>query len=81
MVVYISVLEGKVFIIDFDYSTMESIIISEIFQYVTKCTVDLVISLSVMMFISNAGPCSHASCVCSADVTISDSILFNLLSV
>ena len=76
-VVNIPVLEGKSFIMDYDCPNMESIINSVIFLYGTKCTVVLVLSLSVLMFRSTVGPCSPATYVCSVDSTISASILLN----
>ena len=59
---------------------MESIINSRIFLYGTKCTVDLVLSLRVLMFHSDVGPCSPAACVCSVDGNRSASTYFNALS-
>ena len=80
MVVSITVLEVKAFSMDFTCLTMESIINSGIFLYGIKCTVDLVLSLIVLMFCSNVGSCSPSACVCNVDGTISDSILLNSFS-
>ena len=77
IVVGIPVLEGKPFIMDFACPTMESITNSGIFLYVIKCTVELVISLSVLMFRSDVGLCSSAACVCSLDGTRFASIFLN----
>ena len=52
MVVDISVLEEKASIVNFACSDMESIIASGIFLYGTECTVDLVLSLIVLMICS-----------------------------
>ena len=64
----------------FTCPTMESIINSGIFMYGTECTVELVLSLSVLVFHSDVGLCSRDACVCSVDGTISDSIFLNSLS-
>ena len=80
MVFNITVLERKSFSMDCACPTMESIINSGIFLYGTKCTVDLVLSLSVVMFCSDVSLCSPAACVCCVDGTISDSIFLNSLS-
>ena len=55
VVVDIPVLEGKSFSMDCACPTMESIINSGIFLYGTECTVDLVLSLSVLLFRSYVG--------------------------
>ena len=80
MVVGIPVLEEKAFRMDFACLTMYSIIKSGILMYDTECNVDLVLSLSALMFHFNAGLCSPASCACSVYVTRSDSIFLNSLS-
>ena len=56
MVVKITVLEGKSFIMDFACFDMESII-SGIFLYGNDCTVDLVLYLRVLMLSSDVGSC------------------------
>ena len=48
--IYIPVLEDKSFSIDCAFPTMDSIINSGIFLYDTKCTFDLILYLSVLMF-------------------------------
>ena len=70
MVVNIPVLEVKSFSMDFACPNMESIINSGIFLYGTNCTVDLVLPLSVLMFLSDIGSCSSAACVFCFDGTI-----------
>ena len=80
MVVNIPILEGKESSMYCACPTMESIINSDILLYGTECTVDLVLSLSVLIFCSDVGLCSPADCVCSVDVTRSASILLDSLS-
>ena len=80
MVVDINVLESKAFSMYCACSTMESIIISVIFLYGTNFTVDLVLSLSVMVFCSDVGLCSPAAGVCSVYGTRSTYILLKQLS-
>ena len=77
MMVNIPVLEGKSFIMHCACPNMESIIIIEIFLYGNKCTIDLVLSLGVLMFRSVVGSCSPADYVCSVDGTRSASIFLN----
>ena len=67
-VVDISVLEGKSFSMDCACFAIRSIISNGIFLYGTECTVDLVLSLSVLIFCSVVVSCSHAACVCKVDV-------------
>ena len=73
----IPVLEGKSSIMDCACPTVESIINNGIFLYGTKFTIDLVLSLSVLMFRSDVGLFSSAACVCSVDGTRSGSIFLN----
>ena len=80
MVAEIPVLEGKSFSMDCACYAMESIIISGIFLYGDECTVDLVLSLRVLVFFSDVGSWSPADCVCSVDVTRSTYIFLNSLS-
>ena len=80
IVVDIPILEGRSFSMDCACSSMESIIISVIFLYGTECNVDLVLSLSVLIFHYDVGSCSPAAYVFIVDVTKSASILFNSLS-
>ena len=75
----IPVLEGKAFSIDCACPTMESILNSDIFLYGTECTVDLVLSLRILMFHFDVGSFSPADCLCNVDGTRSDSIFFNSL--
>ena len=77
MVVNIPILEGKPFIVYFACSNMESIINSGILLYGTECTVDLVLSLSALMFRSDFCLCSPVACVYSVDGTRSASIFLN----
>ena len=77
MLVDIPVLEGKVFIMDCACPIMESIINSGIFLYGTECTIELVLSLSVLIFLSYVGLCSPADCVFSVDGTRSYYIFLN----
>ena len=56
MVVDIPVLGVKEFRMDYACSAMDSIVISGIFLYGSKCTVDLVLSLSILMFRSDLLP-------------------------
>ena len=76
MVINIPVLEGKVFSMDWTCSTMDSIINIVIFLYGTKCTVDLFLYLSVLIFLSDVCLCSLSSVY----GTRSSSIAFNSLS-
>ena len=69
-VVDISVLEGKSFSMDCACSAIGSIISNSIFIYGTEFTVDLVLSLSVLIFCSIVVSCSHAAFVCRVDVII-----------
>ena len=80
IVVDIPVLKGKTLSMDCACPNMESIINSAIFLYGTKCTIELILSLSVLMFRSDVGLCSPAACMCSFYGTISASILLNSLS-
>ena len=80
MVVDITVSEGKAFSMDCTCSDMESIIISSILLYGTECTVDMVLSLSVLVFRSDVGLCLPAAYVCSVDGTRYVSIFMNSLS-
>ena len=80
VVVNIPVLEGKAFSMDCACPNMESIVNSGILLYGTDCTVDMVLSLSVLMFCSDVGACSSAAYVCSVDGTRSDSIFLNSFS-
>ena len=73
-VVDISVLERKSFSMDCACSDIGSIISNGIFLYGTECTVDLVLSLGVLIFCSIVVSCSHAACVCRVDVIRYDSI-------
>ena len=77
MLVDIPVLEGKVFSMDCACPIMESIINSGIFLYGTECTIDLVLSLSVLIFRSDVGLCSPDDCVCSVDGNRYYSIILN----
>ena len=65
---------------DFACPNMESIINISIFLYVTKCNVDLILFLSILMFLSGFGPWSPAACVCIFGVTRSTSIYLNSFS-
>ena len=80
MVVNIPVLKGKTLSMDCACCTMETIIDSGIFLYGTECALDLVLSLSVLMFYSDVGSFSPASCVCSVYGTGYASIFLNSLS-
>ena len=59
---------------------MESIIISIIFMHGNECTVDLVLSLRILMFRYDVGPWSPAACVGSVDGTRYAYIFLNSLS-
>ena len=80
MVVDIPVLEGKSLITHCACLIMESIVNSSIFLYSTECTVDLILSLWVMMFHPDVGLCSPDSCVCTLDGTRSAYIFLNSFS-
>ena len=73
----IPVLKVKEFIIDFTCSAIESIISNSIFLYRIKCTVDLVLYLSVLIFRSAVGSCSPSACVCRLYGIIPASIFLN----
>ena len=77
MVVNINVLEGKSFSIDCACNTLESILNSGIFLYFAECTIDLVLSLRVLLFRSDVCLCSMAACVYSVDVNRYAFILLN----
>ena len=80
MVVNIPVLKGKPFSMDCACTTMDPIINIRNFLYGTKCNVDLILSLSALMFLYNDGLCSPSAYVCSVDGTRSDSTFLNSLS-
>ena len=65
--VYIPVLEGKAFSMDFYCSSIDSIISNIIFLFGTDFRVDLVLYLSVLIFRSDVGSCSPAASACRFD--------------
>ena len=77
----IPVLEGKSLSVDSNCSAIAPIISNGIFLYVTELTVDLVVSLSVLILLSAVGSCSPATCECMVDGIRYASIFLNSLSV
>ena len=78
--VEIPILEGKSFIIDYAGYDIASIISNISFLYCTECAVDLVLSLSLLIFRFFVVSCSCFACVCRIDGIIYASIFLSSLS-